>query len=144
MFRGLAARLIRIFAIALVAVGTAACPFDSDDADDITGSYILQTVDGRPLPVVESSGTEEMVSMTLTLDSAGGCTISGQAREVGSQQATTWSITACTYTVSGSTLTLTLVDTVDGRTTADQVTATISGTRITLTNEEGTYVFEKA
>ena len=66
--------LIRKLALLATIGAIIGCP-DVSAPRRISGTYILETIDGRPVPAIvtaEQTDTAFMLSATLTLDEAGG------------------------------------------------------------------------
>lgn len=140
-------RIARFTAAILVTMAaaslTAACGDDdpSGPSGGVQGTYTLRTIDGDPLPAVAFSDgdfQEEITSGSITLSAGSACTTRIAFRELqgGTVVDSGTEESSCTYTVSGSTLT---VDFGDG----DVETATIGGDTITFTSEGSVWVFRK-
>ena len=107
-------RAIRLGVGVLVAASLA-CGGDSTAPETIEGVYVLQTLDGRPLPVVflqDETGKYEITAGSITLKAANAFTMQIAARQTSGTQ---------TFTSTGS---------IDG-------TWTRSGDSVTLTTDEG-------
>lgn len=67
-------RLLCKKALVLVAAVTVACDESTAPPQTLSGLYVLETINGRPVPAIVSAGqadTSFMLSATLTLDDAG-------------------------------------------------------------------------
>lgn len=101
---------------------------------DVTGSYDLVSVNGQPLPYLESSGTDVTTAGTLNLSAAGACSLEFTSREVDTGNEESQTI-PCTYAVDGTVFTLHWEGVIVGTISDGRVTFDIPG--------EGTVVFVK-
>jgi hypothetical protein len=109
------ARRITLFGMLAMAMAMAGCGDDDDDGigpADITGTYLLRSVNGDPLPytLFEGGGFKsEIVSSQLVLNAGGTWTQVAQIRdtESGSAPVTTPENSSGTYVRNGRTLVLT-------------------------------------
>ncbi|HVE79521.1 MAG TPA: lipocalin family protein [Gemmatimonadaceae bacterium] len=113
---------------------------DATGPAEVAGVYDLVSVNGRTLPAVaiEIEGYRlELLSSELTLQAGGTYSETTQLRETedGTTTDSPFSTTG-TYAVSGSRITLTDED-------GDSVTGTVSGDRITLAEQGVTLVYER-
>jgi hypothetical protein len=117
------------------------CGDATDPGEAVTGTWHLETVEGMALPYVlsESSGfMEELTSEVLILDSSGDLTIVTGLRYTEGTGVTTEVIPdGGTYTVNGSTITITWES--DGSTS----TATVDGDVMTLEDIGLTFVYRR-
>ena len=97
--------------------------------EDVTGTYVLETVGGQPVPAL---GTGELLhSMTIVLEEGGSCSFGGEvqgAQEDPAGEVVTFAFASCEYSLDGTELTLVLVD--EGE--EDSMTAHLSDGRIVL------------
>jgi hypothetical protein len=105
---------------------------DSTSPEKIEGTYTLQTINGRPLPVVlqqDATSKSEVTAGAITLGPGTAWTISLTARStLGADVSSFTSTLAGTWTRSGERVTLTA-------TNGESETAVLSGGTLTLAGE---------
>lgn len=117
---------------------------DATGPADFIGTYTLRTVAGEAPPAVvwrDDVWREEIVNASITLARRGYCSESMATRVTNTRtgQATATNFTVpCTYTISGTTLTMVFQE--DGG-PADP--ATIEGDEIAVHAESGTWIFRR-
>lgn len=132
----------------LTAVATllaAACgDYGTDPQRSIAGTYVLQTVDGNPLPYVASADQAMEVAITaasVTLTDAGPFSVSQTVRFGDAVNGVELSMTGSgTYTRAGATITLSLVDEEGLEST---LVGTLAERALTLISDGSTYVFQR-
>jgi hypothetical protein len=126
-----------------VGAGAGACA-DPTGPVDFTGTYHLRDVAGEPPPAVvwrDDVWREEILDASITLARRGHCSVSMAWRVTNTRtgQATSTEFTvACTYAISGSTLTMVFEE--DGG-PGDPATSTGDG--LTLLADSGAWTFRK-
>lgn len=138
----------RSLAVALpLALGLAlgSCGDDDDttgvEQETILGTYVLTTVNGNPLPFTDEPGAaerEEITAMTIVLRPNNVVTGTLSFRDFSGGQVVDQGTVpfAGTFTVSGSTVTLTIAD-------DDPVTGTVNANALTVTIEGDVFRFTK-
>ena len=126
------ARMLFAAALAATVAITTACGSDSPTGPKkVSGTYVLETVDGLPLPFIVTNPRDHAIvinSVTATLDSSGTYAVAGTGTQDG--HATTIITDAGTYSQSGATLhfTSTMSNALyDASAKTDSVTVTLPG-----------------
>jgi hypothetical protein len=130
--RTLGARLLLAAVLAVTVVIAASCGSDSPTGPkNISGTYVLETVDGLPLPFIVTNPRDHAIvinSVTATLDTSGTYAVAGTGTQDG--HASTVITDAGTYSQSGATLhfTSTMFNAVySASAKTDSVTVTLPG-----------------
>jgi hypothetical protein len=125
-------RMLFAAAIAATVVIAASCGSDSPTGPkNVSGTYVLTTVDGLPLPFIVTNPRDHSIvinSVTATLDSSGSYAVAGTGTQDG--HASTVITDAGTYSQSGATLhfTSTMFNAVySASAKTDSVTVTLPG-----------------
>jgi hypothetical protein len=107
----------------------------------IAGTYELQTVDGKPLPVVDTQQQSALMSGALMLGGAGAFTVTNNYRmgPGGSAGDLTLSVSG-TFRVSGQTITFSALDQGAGSVT---FSGTVSGNTLTVTLNGSVMVYRR-
>ena len=109
-----------------------ACGGDSTGPEAIEGTYALQTMAGRSLPVIvleDETGKYEITAGSVTLTAPNAFTLSLTFRQTTGGQANTLTTTVDgTWTRSGGSVTLTTSD-------GDSIVGTLSGQTLRITGE---------
>ena len=129
--RALTCRTRRLGLAVLVAASLACSGSESTGPDPIEGTYTLQTMGGRPLPVLviqDEDGSIEITAGSVTLRAPNGFTMALSFRQTsGTRVSTVTDQVDGTWTRSGSTVTLTA----DG----EAVSATLSDGTLRMVGE---------
>lgn len=125
-------RMLFAAALAATVVIATACGSDSPTGPkNVSGTYVLETVDGLPLPFIVTYPRDHAIvinSVTATLDSNGTYAVAGTGTQDG--HASTVITDAGTYSLSGATLhfTSTMFNAVyDASAKTDSVTVSLPG-----------------
>ena len=140
VFRGSPGRAVRGMASALFLVIAAACASDATAPEETVSEerYVLQSVDGSPLPFAVSLPpgpvSVEVTAGSVRVISTGTCSVSDTARIDNQGTVTTEvDIQSCTWTASGSAISLTFSD--------HAFTGTVVGTTLTLIQGDESWVY---
>ena len=131
--------LATVLAFALAACGSDAT--SSVNEDKVIGTYVLSTINNKPLPAVIDEGVDskrEVVTSVIHLNEGRKCRVDFTYRDTSNGAVTTSEHqNPCTFLVNGTTLTMMLTEVA-----AEQV-ATISGSTIRVVDPAGEWVFAK-
>ncbi len=132
--------MIRRVFLAVLIFGVTACGDDGTGLENVIGTYILETIDGGPLPwiLLQVGGNKiEVTAGSVTLNADRTCSDSITLRTTESGSVTTDTATdMCTYTTDGQAVTLTYADNTVS-------VGSIIGSALTITDAGVTFIFRK-
>ncbi len=135
-------RILAMAALTLLASVGCGGSDSTSPQETVSGTYSLQTVNGSPPPTTLFTSVEyklEIMASTYTLKSDGKYANAATFRETINGTTTTGTDNnAGTWTVTGTTIVL-----VDADTPTDKISGTISGGKMTLTDQGMTAVWQK-
>jgi len=133
--------MIRRVFLAFLIFGLTACGGDGTGPESVIGMYILQTIDGDPLPWVLFQIGDDKIEVTagsVTLNEDRTCSDSITLRSTVSEEVTTDTATdVCTYTTNSQAVTLSYP--------ADNTVSSgsIIGSALTITDDGIIFIFRK-
>ncbi len=138
-------RAVAMIAAAAMLLVAACGDKNPNGVDPITGTYVLQSVDGHPLPYVVPGETPSdelaLTAGSIVLMDGGRFTMSITMRYTAAGSSTDMTMNAGgTYRVAGASVTFTVVDPESGSSTFG---ATVSNGTLTVSEEGETWVFRR-
>ena len=132
--------MIRRVFLAVLIFGVTACGGDGTGLENVIGTYLLETIDGDPLPwVLLQVGDNKLEvsagSVTLNADRTCSDSLTLETTQSGNVESDTAS-ELCTYTTDGQAITLTYTD----DTVSD---GTIIGSALTIADDGLAFIYRK-